>query len=224
MAAPADVDHVLARLDTPSPDETVRPGTLPKMMAGPGGGAQAGVVFDMLLTEIRGIKKMQEQILALLQGRPGSTGGGDGPHHEDDAPAAAPPRNAGSRTVLVVDDDARARQEVEAALSNYRQAVIRRDALRDAGAQAEIAARIARARQREGDIKGMAALITDEILDHYYVEAGWDDLPDALVARYGDLAPSVRLMSYTAINQYQKDPAILDRWGEVAGRIRDLTS
>ena len=56
------------------------------------------------------------------------------------------------------------------------------------------------------------------------MESGWDDLADALVARYGDLAPSVRLMSYTAINQYQKDPVILDRWGEVAGRIRDLTS
>jgi hypothetical protein len=31
-------------------------------------------------------------------------------------------------------------------------------------------------------------------------------------------------MSYTAINQYQKNPAILDRWGEVANRVRDLTS
>ena len=79
-------------------------------------------------------------------------------------------------------------------------------------------------RQREGDIKGMAALITDDVLQHYYVEAGWDELADALVERYGDLAPSVRLMSYTAINQYQKDPAILDRWGEVANRVRGLTS
>ena len=49
-------------------------------------------------------------------------------------------------------------QEVEAALSNYRQAVLRRDALRDAGAQAEIAARIARARQREGDINSLDLL------------------------------------------------------------------
>jgi NodT family efflux transporter outer membrane factor (OMF) lipoprotein len=49
-------------------------------------------------------------------------------------------------------------QEVEAALSNYRQAVLRRDALHDAGAQAEIAARIARARQREGDINSLDLL------------------------------------------------------------------
>jgi len=78
-------------------------------------------------------------------------------------------------------------------------------------------------RQREGDIKGMAALITDDILEHYYVEAGWDDLADALVERYQDLATRVRLMSYTAINQYQTNPDILDRWGAVATRVRELT-
>jgi len=78
-------------------------------------------------------------------------------------------------------------------------------------------------RQREGDIKGMSALITDDILQHYYVEAGWDELADALVARYQGLAPSVRLMSYTAINQYQKNPDILERWGDVAAQVRDLT-
>lgn len=94
VAAPADVDHVLARLDTPSPDETVRPGSLPKLMPG---GAQAGAVFEMLLTEIRAVKKTQDQILALLQGRP----------------AAEP---AGERLVLLVDDDPKARQEAEAAL------------------------------------------------------------------------------------------------------------
>jgi len=79
-------------------------------------------------------------------------------------------------------------------------------------------------RQREGDIKGMAALITDEILEHYLVQAGWDELAEALVERYADLAPSIRLMSYTAINQYQKNPDALERWGEVANRVRDLTS
>jgi hypothetical protein len=44
-----------------------------------------------------------------------------------------------------------------------------------------------------------------------------------LVERYHGLAPSVRLMSYTAINQYQKNPDILDRWGVVANRVRELT-
>jgi len=116
MAAPADVDHVLARLDTHSPDETVRPGSLPKMMA-PAAGAQAGAIFDMLLTEIRGIKKLQEQILALLQSRPSAAPGAVEPlPHEEDPPPVARARSASQHTVLVVDDDAKTRQETEAAL------------------------------------------------------------------------------------------------------------
>ena len=70
----------------------------------------------------------------------------------------------------------------------------------------------------------MIALITDDILDHYIVTAGWDDLADALVERYRDLAPNVRLMSYTAISQYQTDPDVLTRWGAVAHRVRTATS
>lgn len=113
VAAPADVDHVLARLDTPSPDETVRPVALPKLMS-PGSGPQAGLIFDMLLTEIRAIKKTQEQILALLQSRPA---GDQAPGHDDDlAPASKTPRAAGQQMVLVVDDDPKTRQEAETAL------------------------------------------------------------------------------------------------------------
>lgn len=78
--------------------------------------------------------------------------------------------------------------------------------------------------QRAGDVAGMTALVTDDILDHYVVSAGWDELADALVERYRDLAPTVRLMSYTAITQYARDPAVLDRWGTVAERVRSATS
>jgi outer membrane protein TolC len=48
--------------------------------------------------------------------------------------------------------------EVETALSNYRQAVLRRDALRDARDQAEVAARITRARQQKGDVNSLDLL------------------------------------------------------------------
>jgi probable F420-dependent oxidoreductase len=78
-------------------------------------------------------------------------------------------------------------------------------------------------RQREGDIAGMTSLIGDEILDNYIVSAHWDHLARALVDRYHGVAPSLRLMSYTAINQYHKDPTVLERWGAVANQIRDLT-
>jgi CheY-like chemotaxis protein len=113
LAAPADVDHVLARLDTPSPDQTMRPGALPKLMSAPGG-AQAGAVFDMLLTEIRAIKKNQEQILALLSGRPAAGDAGHDPSEAPTQPKAG--RAAGKHVVLIVDDDPKARQEAEAAL------------------------------------------------------------------------------------------------------------
>jgi NodT family efflux transporter outer membrane factor (OMF) lipoprotein len=46
-------------------------------------------------------------------------------------------------------------QETETALSNYQQALVRRDSLRAARDQAEAAAQITRARQREGDISSL---------------------------------------------------------------------
>jgi len=49
-------------------------------------------------------------------------------------------------------------QETETALSNYQQAIRRRDALRAARDEAEAAARITRARQREGDISSLELL------------------------------------------------------------------
>lgn len=49
-------------------------------------------------------------------------------------------------------------QETETALSNYQQAVRRRDALSAARDQAERAARVTRARQREGDISSLELL------------------------------------------------------------------
>ncbi|HEX8415287.1 MAG TPA: TolC family protein [Sphingomicrobium sp.] len=49
-------------------------------------------------------------------------------------------------------------EETETALSNYRQSVVRRDALRAARDQSETAARITRARQREGDISSLELL------------------------------------------------------------------
>lgn len=49
-------------------------------------------------------------------------------------------------------------EETETALSNYQQSIARRDALRAASEQAETAARITRARQREGDISSLELL------------------------------------------------------------------
>ncbi len=78
-------------------------------------------------------------------------------------------------------------------------------------------------RQRAGDPAGMTRLVTDEVLEHYVVTAGWDELGPALVARYRDLAPTVRLMTYTAGHQLTRDPDVYERWGEVAAAVRAAT-
>jgi hypothetical protein len=72
------------------------------------------------------------------------------------------------------------------------------------------------ARQRDGDLAGMVELITDDILDHYTVSGTWSTLGSHLVERYRDVAPSARLMTYTASSQMRTHPDILDRWSDVA--------
>jgi len=74
-----------------------------------------------------------------------------------------------------------------------------------------------RERQKAGDMAGMGEVITDEILQHYTVEARWDDIADRLVDRYTDHARS--LIIYTAGMDYARDPSTLDRWGEVAKAV-----
>ncbi len=75
------------------------------------------------------------------------------------------------------------------------------------------------AKQREGDFAGMTALVTDDVLDHYIVTATWSELGAKLLDRYRDLAPSVRVMTYTASTQYANDPDIYDRWADVAAAM-----
>jgi probable F420-dependent oxidoreductase len=74
--------------------------------------------------------------------------------------------------------------------------------------------------QRRGDIAGMQALITDDILSHYVVEANWNDLGAALIERYRDLAPNVRVISYTAADHFS-DPAMREKWSQVTRVMRE---
>ena len=72
------------------------------------------------------------------------------------------------------------------------------------------------AAQKAGDIAKMVSMITDDILDHYMVAATWDTLAATMVERYQGIAPNLRVMSYTAYSQYREDPAVFDRWADVA--------
>lgn len=78
-----------------------------------------------------------------------------------------------------------------------------------------------RERQKAGDLAGMAAQITDAHLAAFTVEATWDGLADALLARYGGLA--TRLVFYNAIHERDRDPERFRRYGEVARRVSDLS-
>ena len=73
--------------------------------------------------------------------------------------------------------------------------------------------------QQRGDVAGMKALISDGILDHYTVTSSWNDLAGKLIARYRDLAPNVRVTSYTAADGWS-DPAWREKWSQVAKAMR----
>jgi probable F420-dependent oxidoreductase len=73
-------------------------------------------------------------------------------------------------------------------------------------------------RLKAGDIAGMSALITDEMLEHYAVTATWDELADKLVDRYRGVAD--RLIMYFAQPQMERAPQTAGRWAEVARAVR----
>jgi probable F420-dependent oxidoreductase len=71
---------------------------------------------------------------------------------------------------------------------------------------------------KSGDMAGMAATITDEMLEHFAVVARWDDLADELVRRYSSRAK--RVVMYLTLDDLDRNPANLERWGEVARAVR----
>lgn len=71
---------------------------------------------------------------------------------------------------------------------------------------------------KKGDIGGMANAISDEMLQHFALVARWDDMADALIARYRGKA--ARVVSYLAMGDIQENPDHLGRWGEIAKAVR----
>lgn len=78
-----------------------------------------------------------------------------------------------------------------------------------------------RERQRAGDMAGMTEVISDDILQHFTVEARWDEIADRLIDRYGSRAS--RLIIYTAGMDYARDASSINRWGEVAKAVATAT-
>lgn len=72
---------------------------------------------------------------------------------------------------------------------------------------------------RANDTAGMEATITDEMLEHYAVVGPWDSIADTLLSRYGTLAE--RVISYLTVDDLQRNPGNLGRWGEIARALRE---
>jgi probable F420-dependent oxidoreductase len=66
---------------------------------------------------------------------------------------------------------------------------------------------------RKGDRAAMAAVMTDEVISPFYVEATWSELADTLHTRYDGLAD--RLISYLSIGSWAESPELFDRWSDV---------
>ena len=69
-----------------------------------------------------------------------------------------------------------------------------------------------------GATNGMADVISDEMLEHFALAARWDDMADALIARYAGKAS--RVVSYLAMDDLRRNPENLGRWGEIAKALR----
>ena len=73
-------------------------------------------------------------------------------------------------------------------------------------------------RMKAGDMVAMAALITDEMLEHFAVTARWDELADKLVTRYRGTAE--RLILYCYDRTVATHPGATDKFAEIARAVR----
>ncbi len=76
--------------------------------------------------------------------------------------------------------------------------------------------------QRQGDLAGMKATITDEMLDAFAITCTWDELPAKLLGRYGDRADDI--VCYSVLEQWNDEPDALGRWQDVTRRFNQLRS
>jgi probable F420-dependent oxidoreductase len=74
---------------------------------------------------------------------------------------------------------------------------------------------------KAGDQDGLAATITDEMLDVYAIVGRWDEIADRVIERYAGLAE--RVISYLTLDDIARHPEHLGRWGEIARAVRAAT-
>jgi probable F420-dependent oxidoreductase len=70
---------------------------------------------------------------------------------------------------------------------------------------------------KAGDMQAMTDTVTDVRLEHFAVDAKWDDLADALQSRYQGVAS--RVVSDLTADDIRRNPENLPRWGEIARAV-----
>jgi probable F420-dependent oxidoreductase len=78
-----------------------------------------------------------------------------------------------------------------------------------------------RERMRANDLDGMAAVIDDDLLEHFCVSGTFAEVADGLVARYGGLAD--RVVLYSAGSAWREERDALGAWGEMARDVAART-
>ena len=74
-----------------------------------------------------------------------------------------------------------------------------------------------RERQKAGDAEGMAAVISDDLLDHFAVSGAWDDVPGRIVDRHAGVASRI-VLYLTGADPFSR-PTDVERWGAVAAEV-----
>lgn len=79
-----------------------------------------------------------------------------------------------------------------------------------------------RERQKAGDLAGMAAVIGDDLLEHFVTTGSWENIASRVADRYGGVA--TRVVSYFSGIAAAEDPGAIERWGEVARAVAAHTA
>lgn len=79
-----------------------------------------------------------------------------------------------------------------------------------------------REHQKVGDLAGMAAAVSDDLLEHFVTSGPWADLADRISDRYRGTA--TRVVNYFAGASWSKDPDALSRWADVARELSATTA
>lgn len=75
-----------------------------------------------------------------------------------------------------------------------------------------------REKQKAGDLAGMAAVVDDDLLEHFCVSGDWGTVADDLIVRHRGVA--TRVVSYFAGTAWARDESALGPWGELARAVR----